>query len=132
MLESNKKEIQLSLNAFNSPTEASGPKAWIKLITQLLFLVKGTYPSDPNMGIGIQQYEFSLFTDIQDDLEESITEQIRTYLPDIPFDSVTTRMSPTNPDVLLIFLNFTYNDSSEVAVVATQNTNNGINFAVQL
>lgn len=132
MLESNKKELQLGLNSFNVPAETSGVQAWVRLIVQLMFLVKGTIQSEPNMGIGIQNYEFSTIDNIIDDLEAEITDQIRTYLSDIPFDSVSLERMDDKPDVLLIILNFLVEDNMETAVVASEVTNHGINFAVAI
>jgi hypothetical protein len=132
LLESSKIELQFGLNSFDTPAENSGIKAWVRLISQLCFIVPGSYQSVPAMGIGIQNYDFSMIDNIQDDLEDKITEQVRTYLPDIPFDSVEIRrLSDTYPDVLLILFNFTYDDKIETAVVAAQtNSVNGINFEI--
>jgi len=131
MLESDKKEIQLSLNSFNVPSQNTGIKAWIQLVTQLLFLRKGTYQSDPNMGVGFQDYEFTEIDNTINELTNSITEQIRTYLPDIPFDSVTIeRLDDNHPNVLLVMLNFT---TTETAVIAADINNiDNINFAVAI
>lgn len=131
MLESDKKEIQLSLNSFNVPSQNTGIKAWIQLVTQLLFLRKGTYQSDPNMGVGLQDYEFTEINNTINELTNSITEQIRTYLPDVPFDSVTIeRLDDNHPNVLLVMLNFT---TTETAVIAADINNiDNINFAVAI
>lgn len=131
-LESEKTELVLGINSFNKPAEKSGPEAWCKLITTLLFMKKGTYPTDPDMGCEIQQYEFEFIDDVIDKIESSITEQVRKYLNDIPFDSVTVSKSTSDSGkpIILIVLEFTYNSKSDVAVVAAEKTDNLINFEV--
>ena len=64
-LEAEKTELVLGINSFNKPAEKSGVEAWCKLITNLLFMAKGTYPTDPDMGCDIGQYEFAFIDDIE-------------------------------------------------------------------
>lgn len=135
MLESNKKELQFNINSFNLPAESSGPKAWIRLVINLLFLIKGTYISEPDMGIGIQNYEYYILDDLKDEIEGEITNQIRTYLPDIPFNSVTVgEMNDNIVNALLLIFNFVDDGSSETVVVAIDKSNNTphINFEVAM
>lgn len=133
--EAQKKELLLGLNSFQQPAEVSGIAAWVKLITHLLFLRKGTYPSDPEMGIGIQTYDYAFIDDIARDLQEAITIQIRTYLPDIPFDSAVVDKTSTESGqvLLLVILNFVVNNGDlQTAVVAAESSNNIINFEVSM
>lgn len=131
-LESEKSELVLGINSFNKPAEKSGPDAWCKLITTLLFMKKGTYPSDPNMGCEIQQYDFAFIDDIINKVQANVSDQIQTYLPDIPLDSVsvTKDFSESGEPILLIVIEFTYNSKSDVVVVAAEKTDNLINFEV--
>ena len=66
-MECNKVEPSLEINSFDKPKELSGVTAWSQLILNLLFLKPGTYPSMPEMGIGIETYQY-------DYLDETITE----------------------------------------------------------
>ena len=132
-LDAEKKELVLGLNSFNQPAETSGVEAWVKLITNLLFMKKGAYPTDPEMGCEIQKYEYAFVDDVRDEIESLINDQIRRYLPDIPFESATisTTTSDSGKVILLIILQFTYNEGeTETAVVATENSKNYINFEV--
>ena len=131
-LDAEKKELILGLNSFNQPAETSGVEAWVKLITNLLFMRKGSYPTDPEMGCEIQKYEYSFIDDVRDDIMNLINDQVRKYLPDIPFDSatVTTSTSDSGKVILLIILQFTYNGGMDTAVVASENSKNYINFEV--
>ena len=83
-----KKELGIGLNAFNRPVEYSGIESWVRLFVQLLFTIPGTYPTDPELGIGIQTYRYEFFDDIRTDLESKINYQKRTYLPDVPIGDV--------------------------------------------
>lgn len=133
-LNSNKSELLIGLNNFNKPAEATGVEAWVKLITNLLFMKKGSYPTDPEMGCDIGKYQYMFIDDVKDEIEDLITNQVRTYLPDIPFESVTISSEPTDSGriVLLVVLEFSYdeNDGTETAVVAVDNSNNSLNFEV--
>lgn len=132
-LNANKSELLIGINNFNKPAEATGVAAWAKLITTLLFMKKGTYPTDPEMGCDIGKYEFSFIDDVLDEIEELITTQVRTYLPDIPFDSVTLTKETTDSGrvVLLIVMEFTYNGNErQSAVVAAEKVQDTLNFAL--
>lgn len=132
--ESDKKELVLGVNSFDKPAEAVGVNAWAKLVTNLLFMKKGTYPSEPDMGIEIQKYEFGFIDDIKDDLEMEITNQIYTYLPSVPLTTVSLRSasSDSGQPILLIVLEFSYNGKLDSAVVAAENSANLINFKVAM
>jgi len=126
-----KKELILGVNSFDQPSEVSGVNAWVKLITHLLFLQKGSFPSDPLMGIGIQTYDYRAIDDIAEDLQEDITIQIKTYLPDITFESaiVDKTVTPNGQTLLLVILNFEVEDGElETVAVAADTSKNIINF----
>ena len=132
-LDAEKKELSLSINSFNQPTEVVGAKAWANLVTNLLFMTKGSYPTDPEMGCELQKYEFSFIDEVSDEIQETISEQVRTYLPDIPLESVsvTKEYVQSGQPILLIVLEFSYADGEiDNAVVAAEKANNLINFEV--
>lgn len=132
-LESQKKELLLGLNSFDKPAEVIGKNAWIKLITHLLFLKKGTYPSNPLIGIGIQQYEFSFMDDTITLLQSEILEQARIYLPDVPLDSVVVDSTEVEgKKILLIIITFIDDGNIDTAVVATAVSQNIIDFEVSM
>lgn len=129
--DSEKTEIVLGLNAFNKPAEVSGIEAWTKLICNLLFMEKGSYPTDPDMGCEIHKYRFHFIEDVIDELTERINSQVTTYLPDIPLAgvNVSKEQSNTGQPILLIALEFDVEGQNEVAVVAAEKVNKKINFA---
>lgn len=128
--ESQKTEQLLGINNFNKPAEVSGVQAWANLISNLLFLVPGTYPTDPEMGCNIQQYQFSFVDQSKELIESSIRDQCGKYLPEIPLESVTitNEKLPSGNYALLIVLAFTMESDDNVAVIAAEKNNNIINF----
>lgn len=107
-LESNKKELQLSINSFDRPTELLGPVAWSQLILNLLFMEPGTYPSMPDMGIGIENYEFEFLETALSSIRTDITTQQQKYLKDVPLDNVEVTTQQFKGDTILIIkLSFT-------------------------
>ena len=132
-MDSKKKEVVIGINSFNKPAETSGMDAWTKLITRLLFMRPGSYPTDPEMGCDLGKYEFSFLDDVKNEIQELITDQVRTYLPDIPFDtvSVQSQSSDTGKPILLIILQFRFDEGQyDSSVVAVEKTQNLINFEV--
>lgn len=91
-----KKELSLNLNAFNKPAEYSAVEAWVKQITNLLFIIPGTYSTDPKLGVGIQNYKYAFFDETKMKLEQVINQQCRTYLPDVPIGGITVSGQEVN------------------------------------
>lgn len=132
-LESSKTEILLGLNSFNKPGEVIGKNAWIKLITYLMYTKKGTYPSVPPMGIGIQQYDYEFMDKAISTLQTDIMEQVSTYLPSVPLQSVNVEsIDIDSRKVLLITLTFIDNGTTDTAVIAAEAASNIINFEVSI
>lgn len=132
-LECEKKELLLGINAFDRPTETSGAKAWGNLVANLAFMTRGTMPSDPEMGCDIPKYEFRFIDDVKEEIEELLRDQISTYLPDIPLEtvSVDTYTTDTGRVILLIKIIFNMEDNEDnVAVIAAEKSNSIINFTV--
>lgn len=116
-----KKEVILGLNVFNKPSEMIAKKAWPRLVLNLLFLRKGTYPSVPMMGIGLQDYEYEYLDAAVVRLQEEIEEQCRTYLPELPLTRIKVDSTEyEGQKILVIGITFTANDEMlNFAVAAT-------------
>lgn len=136
LMEYQKSECLLGINSFQEPSELSGKRAWITQIQHLLFLKKGTYPSNPEMGVGLQLYDYAFIDDAIPKLQDEITEQIRTYFPDMPFDSVTIftqEHTSRREKILIIVVNFTDDSSNiETVVVASTATSSRIDFDISI
>lgn len=130
-LESDKKELVLGINVFDKPTELIGPKAWAQLLVNLCFLRPGTYPSQPMMGIGIQDYEYEFIDAAIERLQEEIPAQARQYLPDVPLESVEVKSTIVNGrDILIIIFNMYYRNTIVSAAVAADVSNKIIDFDI--
>lgn len=131
-LESQKKEELLSLNSFDKPAELSGVKAWCDLIIRLIMMRPGTYPSLPSMGVGLDDYEYSTIESVISELTTRINDQVKTYLPDIPVDTITSTTQQWKQDTLLIFIIQFSSEKDDLPVVSviSYKVKNIINFEV--
>jgi len=130
LMESQKKELSLSLNSFGEPLELSGKKAWISQIVGLIMLEPGTYPSNPLIGVGLKKYEFEVLDSNLSRLRDLISSQIKTYLPDIPFSDVTMGTQDHNGKPILVFL-FEFNNAvglNDTVAVVAEKAGTTINF----
>lgn len=130
-LEANKKELGLSTNVFNKATEYQGKTAWFQLILNLIFLRPGTYPSIPNMGVGLQDYEYEYIDDVKDNIRNKIEEQVNLFLPDVPLASVeVTSVEYKGKTILLIVISLEDNGQIVTGAVASEVTNRLIDFEI--
>lgn len=129
-METQKKELTLELNSFGEPLELSGKTAWVSQIVSLIMLEPGTYPSNPLMGVGLKKYEFEVLDTNLSRLRDLISSQVKTYLPDIPFNDVTLGTKYYQGKPLLVFL-FEFNNTvglSDTVAVVAEKSGNTINF----
>lgn len=133
-LESSKKELQLSVNSFDNPTELTDVKAWSQLVLQLIFLDPGTFPSYPEMGVGIRNYEFEFMDDVMSELSAKILNQKNLYLKDLPLSAVTINKTTIKGEaILLIQLTFTVsgqNANSVIAINASPSSRHFLDFEI--
>ena len=130
-LEANKKELGLSTNVFNKANEYQGKTAWFQLILNLIFLRPGTYPSIPNMGVGLQDYEYEYIDDVKDNIRNKIEEQVNLFLPDVPLASVeVTSVEYEGKTILLIVISLEDNGQIVTGAVASEVTNHLIDFEI--
>lgn len=108
--ESDKNEVLLATNTFNKPAELSGVNAWSQLVLNLLNTNPGSYPSVPELGIGLHSYEYEYMDDIIPELRNKIKSQVATYLEGVPLVEVECKKvfsEDENPKpILLIILTF--------------------------
>ena len=62
----------------------------------------GTYPSLPEMGVGIGEYQYDFLEDAIAELSAKITDQQKKYLPDVPLNSVQVSKMEQNGQPLLV------------------------------
>lgn len=115
-LESTKKELVLEINSFDKPKELSNVDAWSQLITNLIFLRPGTYPSMPSLGVGIEDYQYDFLEDTIAELSAAIIEQQRVYLQDIPLNGLNiNKIEYNGQPTLLIQMSFNIDEDPGVA-----------------
>ena len=128
-VESNKTELNLGINSFDNPTKLSELQAWSQLMLNLTFLRPGTFPSQPEMGVDIEKYQFDFIDDATAELSTKITDQQQKYLPDVPLTGVviSTTEYQKSP-ILLIQYIFSTRNGNVASVVAVDMNSKGRNF----
>ena len=82
------KEYLFSINDFKTQAIKENIDALAKLILNILFMKKGTYPTSPNMGVEIQKYKFEFIDDKLFDIQKEINDQIKMYIPELLLDEI--------------------------------------------
>ena len=77
-------EHSISINQFNQPLVYTNEDATAIKLIELILLRPGTYPTRP------ERYRYTFFDHLYE-LEDDITNQIRTYLPE--FESVDVNLT---------------------------------------
>ena len=109
----------LQINSFDKPSELNDVKAWSQLLLNLIFLKPGTYPSLPEMGVGIEDYQYDFLDEAVSELSTRITAQQQTYLPDVPLSGIQiSKMEHDGQPVLVIQLFFTTDEGDVSSAVA--------------
>lgn len=76
------KEFLIEIGDFDIPKELEGNLADANQIVNLLFLNPGTYPTAPEMGVGLELYRFDIWdTRLSAKINQKIRNQILQYLP---------------------------------------------------
>ena len=109
----------LSLNDFGMPKVYSGTSAMYTKLIYLILLEKGKVQSHPDMGVGIKsRYRFNNTENLLQILQQDISNQIETYLPELTTVDIRLIMKR---EVLGILIDtsdgvytIAYNPSSEV------------------
>lgn len=133
--EANKKELTLSLNTYKQPAELQGPAAWARLIVNLVWMRKGSYPSCPEMGVDIVSYDYDFFDSMQQKVQYELVTQVHQYYPEIPFSDcqITKEIVPGYAQpVVYMLLTFYYDGANNSVVVASTESNNIIDFGISM
>ena len=113
-----KKEFLLEINEFNESKNYDGLLALAKLIQNLVIAEVGTYPNNPDLGIGIQQYKFEFLDDITiNKIQSKIELQLAKYIPDSGVDNIVIEKSNDNNNVLGIMFTLEQSIDDENAFI---------------
>lgn len=92
-------ESFLGIDEFNHPKVYTDQHATYVLLIRLILLEPGTYPTRPNMGVGIvSRYRFAIEDKIEQ-LQTDIEDQIREYLPEFQATSVVVSYKSNTKEV---------------------------------
>lgn len=112
------KELDFCFDGLKKQKVLSGAQAWARLLDRLLRKRKGTNPSDPNMGIGLDSYRFSdMDTLTNGSLVNTIRAQTSMYLPQIPISQINVSTIKYKGDWIL-FIHFSILASEEEINIA--------------
>lgn len=90
-------EYALTVNEFNKPKILVNNAAICAKIIEIALLVPGTYPTRPNMGLGlVNNYRYQSTADLTM-LKTAFEDQIRTYLPSIT--DIEISIYPVNKEI---------------------------------
>jgi hypothetical protein len=92
-------EAFLGIDEFNHPKVYTDQHATYILLIRLILLEPGTYPTRPNMGVGlVSRYRFAIEDKIEQ-LQSDIEDQIREYLPEFQATNVTVSYNSITKEV---------------------------------
>lgn len=108
-----KNELVLEENLFHNFDMRTDKFACAQCIQNLLITEKGTYPNQPLLGVGIENYLFEFCTETEiSKLETEIKSQINTFI-DTSYDVEFEIYKSTEGGVTVLRLDFSITDNLE-------------------
>lgn len=101
-----KNEVLLNRDPFHNTLMWNDKNGLAQVIQNILFIEKGTYPNQPDLGVGIENYLFEkVDKGTTSNLENEIKEQLKQFVPNdyIVEPKVESRMVNGNPTLLISF-----------------------------
>lgn len=75
------RDTSLNISDYRKNKMYTGKEAVARMIQHILITKKGTYPNNPNFGVGIEDYLFELVTpQLRAEIETSISDQMSRWL----------------------------------------------------
>lgn len=129
-----KTELTFGINAYLRPLELSKYQAWGTLVLEVALYTPGTFPSDPDIGCGLNYHLFRDIDYMNNTFAEKLKSQVVKYLEDIPLNSVkfTAYKGDISEYAGVYFMLITFNDSSNLVTVVTalkEDGNNRIDYS---
>ena len=121
-------ELDFCLNDFRQQKVLTDDDANVRLIQRLLVMKKGTYPSDPDMGVDISSYRF-LDIDIlvAGELKNTIRTQINKYVPRASINDIKiSKLKYKNDFILYIDILLNSDKIKTITYGYLQNSNKNI------
>lgn len=122
-----KKEFELSVNNFGTATEYEDLFALAREIQTLILMKPGSFPNHPEMGVGIQDYQFEYLDNLTiSEISTRINDQINTYINSNYVANAKVQIIPnklqSKENTLGVLINLAYdiNHSSEFILTFEQ------------
>ncbi len=119
------REYLFTVDNFKKPVILDQKKAIGLLLTRLILLQPGSNPLFPEMGVGIENYRFSM--DKIPEIQEKIKTQIKTFLPCFPASDVkvvNTDDHVCNIEITIDDTIYVYNSLEAPVQLTLDNINN--------
>ena len=122
-------EMDFCLDAFNNQKVYVGAMAYAHKIKNLLFMRKGDFPSDPDMGINIQSIRFKDMDALASgSLKETLSAQISAYVVDVTTDDIALSVNKYNGNYYLLITIHLEQLNSEIIYAIDDNKREVVNF----
>lgn len=115
-----KDEVTLNINSFDKEIILKDREALASMLRTLVIVKKGTYPNNPDFGVGIEDYLFDFLNDNKiSELEDEIDNQIQKWIDKSPNLNIKTKIhksksySNGNYCNLVLFFTITRNNDFE-------------------
>lgn len=77
-----RKELILDSDPLGRPIEREGLEALAQTVQNIILIEPGTYPNQPDLGVGISRYMFEILDDATiNDIQDRINEQVEMFIP---------------------------------------------------
>lgn len=86
------REYLFSVDNYNKPVVYNKKQAIGLLLVRLILLEPGSDPLHPDMGVGIKNYRYTMYT--LEELRKRVEDQINTYLPCFKASNVSIIQTP--------------------------------------
>jgi len=120
-----KGETTFEIGFFNENVIDSGLMAVARKLQFLLVTEPNTYPSAPDLGIGIKTYIYEFRDEAEAELKLKISEQVRKFLPEVPLIDIGFEFKQVN-DLNHLFIGFEISEQSEILIVSVKQTKTSI------
>ena len=119
-----KTEFELSVNNFGNTTEYNDLEALAREIQTLILMIPGSYPNHPEMGVGIQTYQFEFLdqftiSEISDRINKQITQYINSdYITRAVVELIPNKLQP-KANTLGVLINLAKNINKSDSFILT-------------
>ena len=121
-------ELDFKLNDFRRQKVLTDDDAIVQLIRRLLIMRKGSYPSDPDMGVDLASYRFiDIDTLVAGELQSAIRDQISKYIPRANVEDIQiSKLKYKNDFILYVDIKLISSKTKTISYAYLQGSNKNI------